>query len=423
MSTPANGQGIFSRRLLLGFIAAAVGTFVLSLYLMTREDHGVDRYGPSSYSYSAIGYAGIVGLLEKLDIPAVKSRSNSVRKAEGGVLVIAEPRVAGVTETAIPALMKAKTILLVLPKWNGRRDPLNGGWVDRVAERTSLEAERVLALALAAPNVARVEKVEGWTTNTIGPAPGIRDGVHLMKSGKLKPLVAAKEGILLGEIREGDQRVWVLSDPDVLANHAFGADGKGAVFAVEMLKALRGDAGGPIVFDETVHGFVSRPAAAAKLLFEFPYVIVTILAAIGAALLLWATMGRFGPPEQPPVPLVAGKQGLVDNVARLMEFGGHEKLMVRRYVDVTIRDAARQLHAPKGLPQSEMIAWLRRTAEARKVSRDSTAIFRRADDLIASRGAGDLAPFVDVAQDIYRWKQEILDGPSRHPRRDRGGSR
>ncbi|WP_088343047.1 MULTISPECIES: hypothetical protein [Rhodomicrobium] len=422
MTAPTNGPPVFARRLLLGFIAAAIGTFVLSLYLMTREDHGVDRFGPSSYSSSAIGYAGIAAVLDTLGLSAVKSRSNSVKKAEDGLLVVAEPRITGVTETALPALMKAKKILLVLPKWSGIRDRSNGGWVEHVIERTALEAERTLALALAAPNVARVEKVEGWTTNTIGPAPGISAGVHLMKSDKLTPLVAAKEGILLGEIRDGGRRIWVLSDPDVLNNQSFGAEGKGALFGVEMMKALRGGAG-PIVFDETVHGFVSRPAAAAKLLFEFPYVVVTILAGLGAGLLLWATMGRFGPPEAPPAPLVAGKQGLVDNVARLMEFGGHEKLMVRRYVEVTIRDAARQLHAPKGLPQSEMIAWLRRTAEARNVGRDSTAIFRRADELIEARGAGDLSPFVDVAQDIYRWKQEILDGPSRHPRRDRGGSR
>lgn len=422
MSPPANGQPVFARRLLLGFIAAAVGTFVLSLYLMTREDHGIDRFGASSYSVSAIGYAGIAGLLEKLGVPVVKSRSNSLKKAEDGVLVIAEPRLAGITETAIPSLMKAPKILLILPKWAPARDRSHGSWVERVVERPAIEAQRTLGLTLAQPDVTRAAKVESWSVNTIGIAPPLSEGVRLMKSDKLTPLVASKDGILLGEIREGGQRIWVLSDPDAIANHGFGADGRGALFAVRMIEALRGGEG-PVVFDETIHGFVSRPAAAARLLFEFPYVIVTILAAIGTGLLLWATMGRFGPPQAPPVALVAGKQGLVDNVARLMEFGGHEKLMVRRYVEVTIRDAARQLHAPKGLPQSEMIGWLRRTAEARNVSRDSTAIFRRADELIESRGAGDLAPFVDVAQDIHRWKQEILDGPSRHPRRDRGGSR
>ncbi len=410
-----NSQPVFSPRLLLGFIAAAIGTFVLSLYLMSREDHGADRIGASSYSSSAVGYAGIAELLQKLGVPVVKSQSNSVKKAEDGVLVIAEPRLAGVTETAIPALLKAKKILLVLPKWTATRDSARGGWVERVVEKPVFEAERVLGLAIAAPDVVPAAKVESWATNLIGRAPPLKDRLQLIKSDKLRPLVASKDGILLGEVREANRTIWVLSDPDVIANHSFGPEGRGAAFAVELVNVFRGGKGA-VVFDETVHGFVSRPAAAARLLFGFPYSIVTMLAAVGVGLLLWATIGRFGPPEAAPAPLLAGKAGLVDNVAKLMEFGGYEKLMVRRYVEVTIRDAARQLHAPKGLPESEMVEWLRRVGEARKVSRDGTAIFRRADDLIESRGASDLSPFVDVAQDIYRWKQEILDGPSRHPR-------
>ena len=51
-------EPIFSRRLLIGWVGAAVATFALSLYFMGRpgEPGGTDTVGPSTYSRSAIGH-------------------------------------------------------------------------------------------------------------------------------------------------------------------------------------------------------------------------------------------------------------------------------------------------------------------------------------------------------------------------------
>lgn len=412
----------FSGRLLIGFIVAAVAALVLSFYLMSRDDYGADRYGASSLSNSAIGYAGIADLMKRLGQPVIVSRSNSVKKAESGVLIVAEPGFFKETETTIAALLRARKVLFILPKWDGMRGNAKGGWIERVRPRSPLDIQRLMALVVPEAKVEKAATIESWPINRIGMAPPRINELQVMKAPVLTPIIASGDQILLGEIRKTGRQIWILSDPDVIANHAFGPDGKGAVFAVKMIEALRGGSG-PIVFDEAIHTLGAPGASAARLLFTFPYSIISLQVALGIALLLWATMGRFGPPESAPETLAAGKAGLVDNVARLMGYAGHERLMVRRYVEAMINDAGRQLHAPKGLHQGELIKWLQRVGEARNVSLDGGTVAARADDLVRVRGVGDMGPYVAVARDIYRWKQEILDGPSRYPRSDRGRSR
>ena len=55
---------IFSRKLMLGWIAGAVVIFAASVYLMGSKEYvGPDNAGASTYSRSAIGHAGIAEVL------------------------------------------------------------------------------------------------------------------------------------------------------------------------------------------------------------------------------------------------------------------------------------------------------------------------------------------------------------------------
>jgi hypothetical protein len=413
---------VFSGRLLIALAAAAIGTFVLSLYLMSRDDYGADRYGPSSYSLSALGYAGIADLLQRLGVPVVKSRRELRSTLPDGVVVVAEPRISLLAQAATPIPPLAKKVLLVLPKWTGHPGGERRGWIRRVAPKLTYEADRTLALVLEAAEVERVDEVKSWRVNRIGPPPPLAGRVQLVKSDQLRPLVSSDEGILLGEVRKDGRVIWVLSDPDVIANHAFTTDGKGAIFAVRLIQTLRGD-NGAVIFDETSHGFLSQPTKTARLLFQFPYSMIALQVVIGVALLAWATMGRFGSPEMPPPPILAGKAGLVANVAHLMTFAGHERLIISRYMETTLRDTARELRVPKDLSLSEQVEWLQRVGSTRNVARDPAEIMQRVDRLVRARRGSELSQFAKIAGEIYRWKQEILDGPSRHSRRYGGDPR
>jgi len=240
----------------------------------------------------------------------------------------------------------------------------------------------------------------------------------LVRGDRLRPIIGATQGMLVGEISDRDRKIWVLADPDVIANHGLAHEGNAAL-ALALIKALRrGD--GSVVFDETVHGFVVRPVSPFLLLFRFPFVVATAQGALAVALLLWATMGRFGAPLSPPSPLQSGKHGLIANTAKLFEFAGYQPVMVQRYVHSIIRDVGRQLHAPAGMSEAAMVEWLGRVGRARAVDVECGAVMRRVDELVQGRSR-DPKPLAALAREIYRWKREIIDGVSRgsrHHRRD-----
>lgn len=429
-----NGESVFSKRLLIGWIVAAALTFAVSLYFMGSKDQG-DTIGPSAFSRSAIGYAGIADVLQKLGVEVVKSRYDSLGKlTPGSALVIAEPTPAGKTEATLRTLLKADTILLILPKWTGEPSRQKSGWLGKAALLPRADAAWVLHLVAPRADVVRNDQT-AWTTNALGIAPSLQAPIQLMRGSGLRPLIGDKDGMLLGEVSQGGgqiillsnppkplqsnapathkRTIWVLSDPDVIANHGF-AEGGNATLAVAMFKHLLAGSG-RVVFDETLHGFISEPAGPLSLLFRFPFIVATIQGAIAIALLLWATLGRFGAPQPAPPPMSAGRLGLLQNIAKLVEFTGHHEVMVRRYVFETMRDVARQLHAPRGLSTAALVAWLQRVGAARGITTDCAALMNETEALADGRRRSP-ASLVRLAREIHRWRGEIVDGRARHPR-------
>jgi Domain of unknown function (DUF4350) len=410
-----SGEAVFSGRLLAGWIAGAVVVFAISLYLMGGgEVSGPESTGASTFSRSAVGHAGIADVLQRLGIAVVKSRYNSLEKlTPQSVLVIAEPRPGQQSEEAIRALLKADRILLVLPKWTGLPSEQSPGWIREARLRSTGEAAWALHLVAPRAQVVRDDGEVKWATNPLGPAPSLAAPTQLLRGGDLRPIVAADRGMLVGEISGRDRTIWVLSDPDLISNHGL-ARGANATLAIALIKRLRG-ADGSVVFDETVHGYVAKPASPLLLLFDFPFVVATAQGLIAVGLLLWATMARFGAPQPLPPPLSAGRGGLLQNMAKLIELNGHQQIMVRRYVQETVRDVARQLHAPRGLSGDALLAWLQRVGTARAVEINCRALMDGADKLGAPQRR-DSSSLVRLARDAHRWKGEILDGRSRHPR-------
>ncbi len=408
-------EPVFSRRLLIGWIAGAVVVFAVSLYLMGAGDpSSPDDTGPSTFSRSAIGHAGIAEVLQRLGVPVVKSRYNSLEKlSPGSVLVIAEPHPSRLSEEAMGTLLKAGTILLVLPKWTGLPSEQTAGWLREARERLPGDARWALGLVAPRAEVVRERGELKWTTNPLGAVPSLASPSQLVRGAGLRPIIASDRGMLVAELSERDRKIWILSDPDVISNHGLAREGNAAL-AVALIKRLLG-ANGSAVFDETVHGYVARPSSPFLLMFRFPFVIATVQGLIAIALLLWATMARFGAPQSAPAPLSAGRAGLLQNMAKLIEFTGHQSVMVARYVQETVRDVAGQLHAPRGLAGDALVAWLQRVGSARGVEIDCGALMRRADTLGEARRR-DPSSLVRLARDIHRWKGEILDGRSRHPR-------
>jgi len=338
------------------------------------------------------------------------------------LLVIAEPGSALGEQDRVGDLLDAKTVLLVLPKWHGLPSRTHTGWIGYAELVSTLSADQVLNLAVAQAEVARLDTEATWTKNELGHEPTLVAPTQVIRGSSLRPIVASGDDILVGELAARElaargRRLWVLADPDVIENHGI-SEGDNAAFAVALVRALQSGEGN-VVFDETIHGFVARPDNPLRLMFQFPFVVVTLQGLMAIGLLLWATLGRFGAPQTAPPALSSGKQALVESAAKLLGYAGYQQRMVRRYVQASLRDVARQLHAPRGLSESALLDWLQRVGQARGTDIDCVALYRETESIVASRRGG-IAPLIPVARGIHRWKREILDGPAANSRDHRG---
>jgi len=421
----------FKPRTLAAWLVVAVVFAAAAVYFNAFSGgQGVarDAVGPTTFSRSAIGHAGIADVLRRLGINVIKGVSDSPSKVQpDGVLIVAEPD-GSIPSQQLRLLLAARTVLLVLPKRVGARSRSRPEWIDRVILVPENVAELSLTAASVQAEVVRTPSVSLWSRNEIGPTPSITAPVQLIKSQRLRPVVASADGLLVGELRSNNRRLFVLADPDVLQNHGIDQPAN-AAFAVALINALRGR-NGNVVFDETVHGYAAQAATPWAILFEFPFVLATLQGALAVALLLWATMGRFGAPLPPAPALESGKHGLIRNTAKLFEFAGYQAVIVQRYVHALVRDVARLLHGPPGLSDREVAAWLDRVGRGREVETTCATLLMRADDLgrrggesRRRHGGRDPMLLAALARDTYRWKREIIDGRPGYSDRRRGDPR
>jgi hypothetical protein len=402
---------LFSPRTLLAIIAIGTAAFVGMVYL---EMFGIDdpdfEIGPSTYSSSALGHKALVETLRRLDVPVVVSRFRTAEKTgNGSLLVLAEPDDSEISEEMLGEFGNQRQGLLVLPKWDGRRDGSKPRWVetmDMVPEQT------VDAVLQAAQMNAVVKRMEGTFTLDVPKLGGrieLTDPQVIIDARGLTPVVSFKGGILIGETSLGSGTRWVLSDPDIIANHGID-QGDNAVVAVSIIEALR-PSGGAVIFDETVHGLELRPNLL-RTAFQLPFSIVTLSAAVAIALAIWAGLMRFGRPEPGQRALQPGKVTLIRTTADLLRQGsrkGTVELVLTRYLKAQIADLVARLNGPRGLDENRQIAWLDDLAVARRLGARLQPL-AAAIEATAKSHSTDPGRALRLAADLHAWKQEFLYG-------------
>ena len=410
---------IFSTKVLLLFIACAVALFALSILLSAYDDEPVapaNKVKPGSYSSSAIGYAGFYDSMRRLEMPVIRSIGNTLQQVGAhGTLIVAEPDIGRLTNYEDAAkLANTPRLLLVLPKWRGFPDENRPNWVEDVEPVALFTAQQTLALVAGTNSaVIRDKWPAGWQYNELGvtPAP-TTEVVQMIRSDQLRPVVGTRDGMLVGEIIENGRIIWVLSDPDVMANHGFGK-GDNAAFMITLVGVLRywhnTDATAPIVFDEVVHGFEQGESSPLKLIVSFPFSIITILVCLTAAFAVMAGISRFGAPRRPQPNLDFGKAGLINNGARLLDYAGHHTIVLQRYVRMTIRSVGQSLHAPHNLSDAALAQWLDRIGKTRKLKMSCSSILAEAMQL-KNEDNQTLTRLFKSAGEIHTWKGEMLNG-------------
>jgi hypothetical protein len=394
--------GPWSRTALIAVIGVVGASLAVAVVLtVLGNDLGDQRSaGVDGYSVSAIGHRGLVQLLERLGVPVVVSRNDSAARARPGLLIVAEPAVSDPASRArLAALVDAAPrALVVLPKWYGSVER-GKRWIedasllpvdDVTAVLEAIDLDRVTVHRALAPVIGLA-----WQ----GVQPVIREP-QLVASAALTAVVADPAGDqLLGRRDRDNSELYVLSDPDVLNNFGL-RRAENARFVARLIDGLRD--GGPVVIDETLHGYARTPSLVHALL-GFPLVLATIQALVCAVLVVWAAMVRFGPRRAAPPPIAPGKDFLIRNTAALLQHGGHHAHALRRYLALSVAAVRHALHAP-ALPSDAMTAWLERVRRARGGRISLTGL--ECDVEIATRPAR----VVDVADAVYRWRKDMTHG-------------
>ena len=323
---------------------AFIGFLFLSAYApQIRAKSGL-AFAP--LSKNAIGFVGIMRLVGDVTGEAVATVHDNEGYNEPGLLIVPLAPDSDLDTMRSFARQRADNVpdgstLFVLPKW---QTVPAGLFTDRVQRIATLDGGVLTKLAGTLGKIAVSEGSDGGRLRDLEagidrPLPQL----PISLKGAVEPVIAlAPERIVLGRVQgiEGGA-VYLLADPDLIANHALKTV-EGARAAVAVIEAARPPDQSQISIDPNP----AREALAARnllqLMFEPPFLAVTIAVLIAALLAGLHAFGRFGPPIAEPRAIPFGKRALVDNAARLFARAGATRRLGDRYV-AGVRDAAAAL--------------------------------------------------------------------------------
>lgn len=400
--------GPFPLITLVVVIAIGLSAFVAATYLETFGDGGGEprSTGSNVYSRSAIGHRAFAAALRKLGVPVQVSRFGSVAKAgSGSLLLLIEPGLGEITKDLLDNLDSVPQALLVLPKWDGRTDRKKPIWIERMDLLPRSVPEEILQQVLPGAEIVRKETPLTQEVSRFGGTIKL-DHPQTFTADKVTALILNGDGILLGSLGNGNRRLWILSDPDLLSNSGIDEADNGIV-AISIVDALL-PKGGAVIIDETLHGFEQRPNLMRTLLHP-PFVTVLIATIVAMLVLVWAGVTRFGAPQAETEGLAAGKLTLVKSAAKLLRFGTSAGSLLLSYRRLVMADVMSELHGPNGLDEAAQAGWLDRAAAHRGID----ARLRPLLDRISAQGDSghiDATRALRFAHELYRWKQEIVHG-------------
>ena len=395
---PGQATGPFRARTVFAMIGAGVLAFAAFLVLAAYAGDfrgGLDPR-PHPLAVSAIGFKGITRLVEETGGEVRLLRSLDDVQTEDLLVVALEPQS---DPDALQELLQARTArptLLILPKWVPSPKADRPGWVDKggvlggSAAAAPLEALGEFKVTTA-PSRAETASGLDYLGGLSVPAPRLAQSIE---GEGLVPMIALSDGRALLARRNS---LHILAEPDLMNNQALD-DPAAARGALDILGGLNATGAEGVAFDLTINGFGEKPNAL-KLLFEPPFLALTLSLLAAALLAGWYGACRFGPERREEREIALGKAALVDNSAGLLRMAGREHRAGAAYAAVIRDAAARASGAPAGLEGARLDAYLDR------LSRDGAPRYSMLAERIA--GARDRHDLVDSARALFWWKKDI----------------
>jgi hypothetical protein len=424
--------GAIALMLVLG-IVGFIGLVVLGAYAPDmRSGH---NGGGHALSNSAVGYSGIVELARATGRNPRIVRNEHEFGTEN--LLVVTPESPFIDVGPVTAARSVKPTLFVLPKWETRANPKHAGWVDWVGLQPV-----EMPIGVLAPNVHFTMKQYRTGGGLLVTNPGLPRAIQLHaprpmqvitglakprkrddkksakvakpqlrenpfededdaassqppREHKLKPLITdGKGGIVLAQVDDG--AFFVLSDPDLINNRGI-ADVRQAASMLALLDWMNSNPPDGIAFDVSLNGF-GHSKSPLKLLFEPPFLPLTICVAVALLLAGVQAFGRFGPPRARERAIAFGKAALVDNSAALVRKAGRERIMGKRYAALIRERAASTFSIFAHRRDDELDIYLDRLKGERRFT----------DLAAAAEEAQDRATMLAAAQALYAWQKEKI---------------
>jgi len=398
----SGADGAFSPKVLLALIGAAV--FATATYLLLTAyapDLRATRGGGAhAISQSAIGYAGVVRLLQLMDEPVTINTSGVQRTGYPGLMVLTPQPGRGFAK-----LQSRYTRLIVLPKWLTEPDQTHPGW------QANAQAMPEVLVSLALPDSLKGLTVQRRAMGEAGPARLLSefalwpaDGLpagpvrefQTMAGGDLTPLVKDERGRMVLGVRQGTGG-YVLSDPDLLNTQGL-SDPRTARIAATVLLTLKAE-NQPIAFDVSATEAGGQKSLL-RLAIEPPFLAATLCLVAVAALVGVQAWFRFGPARRAPRAVALGKTALVETGAGMVRLAKREPQMARRYVQLCRQRAAAALGAAhlEGQALDEFLdRWAERVGAQERISALAAEALQ----------VKDVLGLTALAQRARRWRLEV----------------
>lgn len=404
----ASDTGLFRGRTVVLLLAVGILGFVATLLLGAyAPDFRSGRNGGAhALSNAATGYKALVDLAGATGRNPRILRSDTLFDTED-LLVVTPERAATIISAALQG-REAKPTLFILPKWQTAADPEHAGWVRATGPWPLAEPIGVLA-----PSIRfgmRQYRTAGEVLANRGLPADIRfhaprfaqvitglpeDSTLYGEPVTLRPLLTdRKGGVLLAQLGEGP--LFVLADPDLLNNIGMKDLGH-ASSALALLDWMNSTDAEGIAFDVSLNG-LGQTKSPLKLLFEPPFLAMTV--GLAAALLLagWQAFARFGPIAPRERTIAFGKAALIDNSAALVRKARREARMGGRYAAMIRERAARAFGAPARLRDGALDAYL-------DGLRGPQRFTELAEKAASARDRGEL---LEAANALHAWQKDKM---------------
>jgi hypothetical protein len=419
-------------------IALLIGLFVTSLLATIALVLAGEQIKPirsnehNTFSRSAIGHHAFAEWLRERGSSVYISRYHTLSYAKHtDILLLLEPNLQHLSRKDLEALVNsAPNTLLVLPKHIAPAGD-DGYHLSDVLSLSEHHVSQWLkdfgyASVIQLDAEARdLQWICSFELNTTCE-PSLYDVQLAGNSYGTKPLLHTPDGFLFAELTErpyrsrhdarpddeSSHRLFVLSDPGLLANHGLHKGHNAALLSdiIDHIHRTSRHRATPtrhptIVIDEVSHGFLERPTLMG-LLTRFPVNLFVIQLLLLATLILWASALRFGPPRPDEDEPRHDKLNLIERGAALMGAGRHLDYLTRQHLLYTTQRVAQQLGAPAQMSAEERLQWLH------QLHPDSSALalYERADQL--SKSKANAQQWLSLARETWRWRRRLLNAPT-----------